>query len=131
LLRAVHDGGEFSLFGTDYDTRDGTCLRDFVHVKDLADAHIAAIERIDALGCERINLGTANGYTVREVVDAVRSITENDFAVEETDRRPGDPAKLVASNDRAQKLLDWQPERDLETIIQDAWEWKREHPDGY
>lgn len=131
LLNAAHDGDNFYLFGTDYDTRDGTCLRDFVHVKDLAGAHVAAFDRIDELGCERINLGTANGYTVREVVDAVRSVTGSNFTVEETDPRPGDPAKLVASNDRARDLLDWTPERDLETIIEDAWAWKQSHPVGY
>lgn len=131
LLDAAHDGDTFHLFGTDYGTRDGTCLRDFVHVKDLAEAHRLAFERMDVLGCEQINLGTQDGSTVREVLEVVRQVTGSDFPVVEDDPRPGDPAKLVASNEKARNLLDWEPQRDLHDIVRDACEWKREHPDGY
>lgn len=131
LLDAALHGETFKLFGTNYETRDGTCLRDFVHVKDLADAHLRAFENLEDLGCEQINLGTQNGYTVREVVEMAADVTGEDFPIEETDPRPGDPAKLVASNDKAERLLGWRPKRELKTIIEDAWRWKRNHPEGY
>lgn len=131
LLNAAHDGGTFSLYGTDYDTRDGTCLRDFVHVKDIARAHLLALKKIDSLRVERINLGTETGHTVREVVDAVKEITGRDINLVESEPRSGDPARLVASNKKARNLLGWEPERNLRKIIRDAWEWKQTNPEGY
>jgi UDP-glucose 4-epimerase len=131
LLNAALDGETFHLYGTDYDTRDGTCLRDFVHVKDLASAHHKALDRLDNLQYERINLGTSTGYTVREVTETVRSVTGEDFPVTEDEPRSGDPARLVASNDKAKELLDWSPERDIEAIVEEAWRWKQNHPQGY
>lgn len=126
ILRSLTDEESvFELYGDDYDTRDGTCLRDFVHVLDLADAHVRALERIDELGCERINLGTATGHTVREVVEAVQDVTGLQVPVQVADRRSGDPARLVASHEKAKRLLDWEPERDLATIVEDAWRWHR------
>lgn len=129
ILQSLTDeGAVFELYGDDYDTRDGTCLRDFVHVRDLADAHVRALEGLDEPGCERINLGTQTGHTVREVVRAVRDVTGRDVPVEVSERRPGDPARLVASYEKAKRLLDWEPRRDLETIVEDAWRWHRTDP---
>lgn len=125
LASLTEEASAFEIFGDDYDTRDGTCLRDFVHVRDLADAHVRALEALDELGNERINLGTATGHTVREVVDTVREVTGREVPVEISGRRPGDPARLVASNAKAKRLLDWQPMRNLETIVEDAWRWHR------
>ncbi|MFB6356362.1 MAG: GDP-mannose 4,6-dehydratase [bacterium] len=108
--------------------RDGTCLRDFVHVKDLARAHMQSLDLIEDLECERLNLGTGDGNTVREVIDTVKQVTGKSFPVKEGERRPGDPARLVASYDRARERLGWEPKRDLKTIIEDAWEWEHNKP---
>jgi len=115
------------MYGTDYPTKDGTCLRDFIHVKDLADAHIKAVDRIETLGCERINLGTGKGNTVREVIETIQAVTDKQFEVREAEPRPGDPARLVASRQKATALLDWSASRSLRDIIKDAWEWKKNH----
>jgi UDP-glucose 4-epimerase len=127
LEAALGERDGVEIYGTNYDTRDGTCLRDFVHVKDIADAHVRALERLDELGCERINLGTGNGHTVREVIDVAGEVTGRSFEVREGDRRPGDPPRLVADYERARELLDWEPERDLEETVADAWQWMCEN----
>jgi UDP-glucose 4-epimerase len=120
-----------SVFGTDYPTRDGTAVRDYIHVEDLGAAHLLALDRVQP-GTHRIfNLGTGDGYTVREVVEAVRRVTGRDLTVREEPRRPGDPPELVAANARARSELGWTPERDLDTMIADAWAWHQAHPDGY
>jgi len=120
-----------SILGTDYDTRDGTALRDYVHVDDLATAHVLALEYAEPGRHDIFNLGSGTGSTVREVIDAARRVTGRDFQVREGERRPGDPAALVASGERAREALGWTPERSLEQMIADAWAWHQAHPRGY
>ncbi len=129
LLMQVAAGqrDEIHIYGTDYDTPDGTAIRDYVHVTDLADAHVKALEHIIAdKGSLTLNLGTNHGYSVREVVDFARRFTDPALAAVETPRREGDPAKLVANASAAQELLNWKPQcSDMETIIKTAWAWKQ------
>lgn len=112
------------LYGSDYPTPDGTCIRDYVHVVDLADAHIAALG-LPEPGHQVINLGSGTGYSVRQVLDAVGSVTGQPVPVQDAPRRPGDPAVLVASNAKALETLGWKPVRDLNTMVADAWEFKK------
>lgn len=116
-----------NIFGTDYDTPDGTCIRDYIHVYDLAQAHWQAVEHLRAgSGSDAFNLGNGNGFSIREVIDLARQVTGRDFPVVEADRRPGDPAILVADSDRARSVLGWQPEfADLATIVAHAWAWEQ------
>jgi len=116
---------EVTVFGTDYPTRDGSCLRDYIHVSDLATAHLRALDYLAAGGDSvRLNLGSGTGTTVREVIDAVRKVTGRPVPVREGARRPGDPAALVASSAGAQRVLGWRIERgDIETIVADAWRY--------
>lgn len=123
---------DIKIFGTDYDTPDGTCIRDYIHVSDLSAAHILAVEALLAREdktsgfYDAMNLGTSNGYSVREVIDTAKSVTGIDFKVEEQPRRPGDPARLVADAQKAQNILGWKPERsDLKTIIADTWRFRQ------
>ncbi len=121
--------GEFDkleIYGTDYPTKDGTCIRDYIHVMDLADAHIVALEYlIKEKMSDVFNLGYGHGFTVREVVEMVKKVTNVDFKVVETDRRPGDPPALVADNSKLIKMLNWSPKYDdLEKIIETAWKWE-------
>jgi UDP-glucose 4-epimerase len=119
------------VLGTDYPTRDGTAVRDYIHVEDLSRAHVLALEAIDP-GRHRIyNLGTGDGYTVKEVVEAARRVTGRDIPAREEPRRPGDPPALVAAGDRVRAELGWVPEKGLEDMIADAWAWHQAHPDGY
>jgi UDP-glucose 4-epimerase len=119
------------LYGTDYPTPDGTCIRDYVHVADLAQAHSLALERCQK-GSAVYNLGNGQGFSNREVVETARRITEEPIAVRETPRRQGDPAVLVAGADRAHRELGWEPQFPrLEEIIESAWRWHQAHPDGY
>ena len=118
-----------SIFGTDYKTSDGTCIRDYVHVLDLAQAHLLALEKD---GSDAFNLGSGKGYSVREVIDTVRKVSGREFAVREEARRPGDPDALIADSTKAKNTLGWRPQYDnLETIVRSAWEWRQEHPNGY
>ncbi len=110
-----------SVFGTDYATADGTCVRDYVHVADLADAHLRALTACTPGEHTIINLGSGEGYSVREVAAAVRTVTGHPLPVNEQPRRPGDPAVLIASNAKAAAVLGWHPERDLTTMVADAW----------
>lgn len=121
----------FTVFGTDYPTPDGTAIRDYVHVVDLADAHIAAIERLDTnLGA--INLGTRDGFSVRQIVDSVERVTGKELAVAYGDRRAGDPPALIADTSRAVDLIQWNPTRStMDQMINSAWEWMQRHPHGY
>lgn len=126
-LKTAH--GEFpllSIFGTDYPTDDGTCIRDYIHVADLAQAHICALDHLIANGTSDIfNCGYGHGYSVRQVVDVARSITGADFPVQECGRRPGDPAALISDSSRLRSLTNWTPRYDdLEFIIKTAWEWE-------
>jgi UDP-glucose 4-epimerase len=120
-----------SVYGTDYLTRDGTAVRDYIHVEDLGDAHLLALDALTP-GEHRIyNLGTGTGSTVREVIDAARRVTGRDIPTRDEGRRPGDPPELVAAADRARAELGWAPRRGLEQMIADAWAWRQAHPAGY
>jgi len=131
ITRAVKTAkGEFprlQIYGTDYPTPDGTCIRDYIHVNDLAEAHILALEYLGERDRSEIfNLGYGHGYSVREVVEATMKVTGIDFPVEETGRREGDPPSLVADSTRAKRELGWRPRYDnLELIIKTAWEWEK------
>jgi len=117
---------DVQIFGTDYPTPDGTCIRDYIHVSDLARAHLVALQALMAgrIESQALNLGTGGGYSVRQVIDGVRRITGRPFTVRESARRPGDPAELVASVDRARELLGWSAvQSDLDTIVASAWKW--------
>jgi len=127
LLAAAATGSTAKLFGEDYPTPDGTCIRDYVHVEDLAQAHRLAMELLERESRgEAVNLGRGRGYSVREVIQAVERVTGRALKVETHPRRAGDPPILVASRAKAKALLNWTPERsDLETIVQTAWSWQR------
>jgi len=120
------------IFGTDYPTPDGTCIRDYVHVDDLAEAHLLALERLQRGQGIRCNLGVGRGYSVREVIQTVEKVTGLRVPVVEGPRRPGDPPALVAAAGKAEQELGWKPRyTDLESIIATAWNWHRRHPAGY
>lgn len=113
-----------SIFGTDYHTADGTCVRDYIHVADLAQAHVQALDVVDSHDHLVCNLGNGSGFSVREVIDSVRRVTGNDFVVRTEARRPGDPAVLVAASNRAREVLGWTPQvTDLDDIVASAWQW--------
>ncbi|MGB1661910.1 MAG: UDP-glucose 4-epimerase GalE [Planctomycetota bacterium] len=132
LQCALGHRSHFTIFGSDWETRDGSCIRDFVHVTDIARAHLMALERIDDLAGESINLGSSHGASVREVVDIAKRVTGCEFEVREEGRRDGDPAVLLASNEKASTLLGWTPDNsDLDFIMETAWRWHRTHPSGY
>ena len=132
-LKGALSGAPLPIFGADYDTPDGTCIRDYIHVTDLALAHILALKKLEQGGNSGIyNLGNGNGYSVREVIDTVRKVTGKKVATVESPRRPGDPARLVASSEKIMRELGWTPKYpDLETIIETAWQWHQKHPNGY
>lgn len=132
VLAAAASGGEVGVFGDDYPTPDGTCVRDYIHVLDLADAHLLAMAAL-ADGVEGIfNLGNGAGFSVREVIAAAQEVTGAEIRTRIEPRRPGDPPALVASSDKARRLLGWDPVRgDLKGIIGSAWRWHRRRPEGY
>ncbi|UZQ85215.1 UDP-glucose 4-epimerase GalE [Thermoclostridium stercorarium] len=121
------------VFGNDYDTPDGTCIRDYIHVTDLADAHILALNRLRNGGESTVyNLGNGMGFSVKEVIETARKVTGKPIREEVTGRRPGDPAILVASSEKIKKELGWSPKyTTLESIIESAWKWHSSHPNGY
>lgn len=121
-----------TIFGADYPTDDGTCIRDYVHVDDLGDAHMKALEQLKPGEGLQLNLGTGRGYSVREVVDACKRVSGKDFEVVEGARRAGDPPVLIADSSRAQTTLGWNPHyRDINSIVETAWNWHSRHPNGY
>ncbi len=122
-----------AVFGEDYPTPDGTCIRDYIHVCDLAQAHILAMSYLQAGGTSDIfNLGNGVGFSVKEVIEISRTVTGHPIPLKMEPRRPGDPAQLIASSDKARKILGWSPEFDsLEDIVSSAWRWHRAHPHGY
>ena len=124
---------QINIFGDDYDTPDGTCIRDYIHVTDLAQAHILAVEYLQKGGESDIfNLGNGIGFSVKEVIDTARKVTEHPIPAVISPRRAGDPAQLVASSEKAKKVLGWKPEHaDLEEIIASAWNWHKNHPYGF
>lgn len=122
-----------SVFGTDYPTKDGSCVRDYIHVLDLAQAHIRAVKYLaEGNGSDIFNLGNGLGHTVLEVIDATRKVTGHAIPVDLGERRAGDPATLVASSEKAKRVLGWKPAHaDIEEIIASAWNWHKSHPDGF
>jgi UDP-glucose-4-epimerase GalE len=132
LQTALRQRPYVEVFGTDYPTPDGTCIRDFIHVDDLAEAHLLALEKLEPGRGLCLNLGIGRGYSVREVIRGAEEITGQKIPVQEGPRRPGDPPILVASAERAQQILGWQPRfTDLRPIIETAWNWHRTHPNGF
>jgi UDP-glucose-4-epimerase GalE len=120
------------IFGTDYPTPDGTCVRDYIHVDDLASAHLLALEKLQPGQALRYNLGIGRGYSVREVIQAVEAVTGKKVPIKEGPRRAGDPPELVASSDKVRKELGWTPRyTDIKAIVETAWNWHKSHPKGY
>lgn len=122
-----------AIFGDDYDTPDGTCIRDYVHVEDLINAHILALEYLKAGNESNVfNLGSNNGYSVKEMLEAARKVTQKEILAKVAPRRAGDPSTLVASSEKAKEILGWEPNyTTIEEIIQTAWDWHVSHPNGY
>jgi UDP-glucose 4-epimerase len=132
LTAAFNPEKPVAVFGTDYPTRDGSCVRDFVHVVDIARAHILALEKLDEFSGRAYNLGSGEGHSVLEIIQIAREVTGADIPFEVHPRRTGDPAVLVASSSCARSELGWEPEHtSLKEIIESAWKWMKEHPDGY
>jgi UDP-glucose 4-epimerase len=133
VIRAALTGNSVSIYGTDYDTPDGTCIRDYIHVTDLAQAHILGLQRLEkGEDSATYNLGNGSGYSVKEVIETARKVTGMEIVSIGSARRPGDPARLVASSEKIGRELGWKPEYpDLKTIIETAWHWHKTHPYGY
>ena len=131
LQVALGQREHIKIFGTDYDTRDGTCIRDYIHISDLARAHVLALAPL-AEGSRNFNLGNGDGFTVREVIDAARRVTGHAIPAVEEGRRAGDPPVMISDSRRARAELGWQPRYpQIEQIIATAWDWHRRHPHGY
>lgn len=124
---------QISIYGEDYPTRDGTCVRDYIHVTDLAQAHILALDYLLQGGDSDVfNLGNGVGFTVKEIIEVARRVTGHPIPAEVAPRRAGDPAELIASSDKAKRVLGWKPELDdIQTIVSTAWNWHKSHPQGY
>ena len=132
LQAAAGKRDQVAIYGTDYPTDDGTCVRDYIHVSDLAAAHVLALEALSTRDKLIFNLGNGLGFSVRQVIDTARKVTGKNIKAVESARRPGDPAVLVASSDKIRKELGWTPQNaQLENIIASAWEWMQRHPNGY
>jgi UDP-glucose 4-epimerase len=120
------------VYGEDYPTTDGTCIRDYIHVRDLCDAHLLAAGAIEPGKCKAYNLGSGEGFSVREVIEACRQVTGHKIPAKVAPRRPGDPPKLIASSKKAERELGWMRKyTDLKAIVASAWNWHRTHPNGY
>ena len=131
LQVALGQRDHITIFGTDYDTRDGTCIRDYIHVSDLASAHIKALDQLDHKS-DVYNVGIGAGYSVREVIEAAREVTGHPIPAIEGERRPGDPPVLIAGNEKIQKTLGWEPQIcSLKDMVASAWAWHQKHPNGY
>ena len=132
LQVALGQREKIMVFGDDYDTPDGTCVRDYIHVADLARAHILALEALAEKDALHYNLGNGSGFSVREVIETARRITGREIPFETGPRRPGDPATLVADSSKIRRELGWEPEfPSLEAIMRTAWDWHSRHPRGY
>ncbi len=132
LQVALGQRDTIAIFGDDYPTPDGTCIRDYVHVDDLGTAHLSALEKIQPGKGICVNLGTGNGHSVRQVIDACREVTGHPIPAVTAPRRPGDPPELVADARLAKRLLDWTPRYpDIRSIVETAWQWHHHHPHGY
>ena len=133
LETALGKREKITIFGDDYPTKDGTCIRDYIHVEDLIDAHILALNYLKNGGQSDIfNLGSSQGFSVKEIVEMAREVTGKEIRAEIGPRRAGDPSILIASSEKAKKILGWKPSRtNIEQIIKDAWNWHSTHPNGY
>ncbi len=132
IQAALGQRPDIKIYGTDYDTPDGTCIRDYIHIEDLCRAHLLALNKLEQDTELAYNLGNGNGYSVRQVIDTVRQVSGKDFTVTEAERRPGDPAVLTADATKARTELGWQTRYpDLESIVATAWKFHTEHPRGY
>jgi UDP-glucose-4-epimerase GalE len=132
LQVALGKRSHVDIYGTDYPTPDGTCVRDYIHVDDLALAHILALDKLGPGAKLAYNVGIGRGYSVREVIDTAKAVTGKSIAVKETSRRPGDPPVLVANADKVRRELGWVPQyTDLRSIVETAWNWHKSHPSGY
>ena len=132
MKTALGQRSHIGIFGDDYPTADGTCIRDYIHVRDLVEAHLLALqylEREDKSGI--FNLGSGDGYSVKQIIDSARRITGREIPAKVEPRRAGDPSVLIASNKKAAEVLGWTPKRGLDEIIADAWSWHSNHPNGY
>ncbi len=131
LQVALGQASGATIFGTDYPTPDGTCIRDYVHIVDLAQAHLLALKKLDS-GSAAYNLGNGDGYSVKQVIEAARKITGHKIPAEEKPRRAGDPPRLVGSSEKIRKELGWKPKFSrIEEIVESAWRWHQQHPQGY
>lgn len=129
---ALRQGESASIYGADYPTPDGTCIRDYVHIADLVSAHLLALEALKDKDCLIYNVGSGKGFSVREVIEAARLVTGHPIPAVEGPRRPGDSPRLVASSDKIRSELGWQPQHvELKDMIASAWEWHKSHPKGY
>jgi len=132
IAAAMGKRSEIQIYGTDYSTADGTCIRDYIHIEDLCRAHLLAMDKLDENRELVYNLGNGKGYSVREVIETVKKVSGEDFKVVESARRPGDAPVLTSDATKAETELGWKPEfPELEKIVATAWRWHNEHPDGY
>lgn len=132
LQVALGQREDIKIYGSDYPTPDGTCIRDYVHIADLVDAHLLAVDALETHDHLVYNLGNGNGYSVRDVIETVRKVTGHPIPAVETPRRPGDAPRLVASSEKIRAELGWEPKfHSLEDIVSTAWDWHRSHPNGY
>lgn len=133
LQTALGQRSHITIFGEDYDTQDGSCIRDYIHVEDLIKAHLLALNYLINGGKSNVfNLGSSNGFSVKEMIDAARSVTGKEIPAKIGPRRAGDPSVLIASSEKAKQILGWEPTRtSITNIIEDAWKWHSSHPDGY
>lgn len=132
MKTALGQRDHIGIFGEDYPTADGTCVRDYIHVNDLAEAHLLALEYLAGGGSSDVfNLGSGDGYSVKEIIETARRVTGREIKATVEPRRAGDPSVLIASNKKAAEVLGWKPVRGLEQIISDAWVWHSGHPNGY
>lgn len=133
IQAALGQRKSIKIFGTDYPTADGTCIRDYVHVTDLADAHCRALQYlVDGGSSQYFNLGSQHGFSVREMIETAKRVTGRDFPVEQAPRRAGDPAVLIADSHKMKEITGWNPQHSsVENIIADAWNWHSHHPNGY
>ena len=132
MKTALGQRDHIGIFGDHYPTADGTCIRDYIHVQDLTQAHLSALEYLEKGGSSDVfNLGSGTGYSVSEIIETARRVTGREIKAVVEPPRPGDPSVLIASNQKAKMVLEWQPSRGLEQIISDAWAWHSGHPNGY
>ena len=132
ILQAAQKNDEVKIYGTDYPTKDGTCIRDYVHVMDLAQAHVLALEALKESSGDIFNIGSQTGFSVREIIKACEKVTGKVLRVKEEARRAGDPSVLIATSDKIRQKLKWEPSySSVETIVAHAWKWHTQHPHGY